>query len=576
VNTVLRVDLTSARTSVEALSDADRRRDPGFGLFGVQELLAAPSLPVYHPDQPVIFGVGAVAGRRALALPRFSLVAKSPLSGGIGESRVEGPFGPALRDIGHDAVVVTGRAPRPSYLLVFPTQVYVLDADDLWGMDTTEVTDVLVARHPGAHVAAIGQAGENLVRFAGVVTDRGFPAARMGLGAVLGAKNCKAVVLVGGTAPPAADPHALDEITADYASRIPENPLTLTEFSEPGFGAWPAEGLEGYLGVRNYSTAKAAVATFTAPVHRATGGCPGCPQECLKSFQDSDVGTLHQEAVAAFGGMLGIEDLDVVLRANELCHRWGVDPVSMAGVLAFWCELHGGFGDADALLALAEDVVHGRGDGALLAEGVARAAAVLGQAAEPFAMHSKGVELCGFDPRGNHGLALAYAVHPLGPRYDAVEHDIDFDPVWGNRLFIDGAQDYGCPPDGLPMASLDDTKVEMVAALMELWSGYDAVGLCLFAAPPTRNLTGSSAAALVSAVTGWDVTPAEIREWGRRRLRLMREYNLREGLTSADDVLPDRFFTLPVDGGRLSGAVLDRPTFEAATVRLRELLGWSA
>jgi aldehyde:ferredoxin oxidoreductase len=155
-----------------------------------------------------------------------------------------------------------------------------------------------------------------------------------------------------------------------------------------------------------------------------------------------------------------------------------------------------------------------------------------------------------------------------------VEHDIDFDPVWGNQLFIDGAAEYGCPPDGLPMASLDDTKVEMVAALMELWSGYDAVGLCLFAAPPTRNLTGGSAAALVSAVTGWDVTPAEIREWGRRRLRLMREYNLREGLTSADDVLPDRFFTLPVDGGRLSGAVLDRPTFEAATVRLRDLLGW--
>jgi aldehyde:ferredoxin oxidoreductase len=196
---------------------------------------------------------------------------------------------------------------------------------------------------------------------------------------------------------------------------------------------------------------------------------------------------------------------------------------------------------------------------------------VLGPQTEPYALHSKGIEMCGFDPRGNQGLALAYAVHPLGPRYDAVEHDIDFDPVWGNDLFIAGA---GC--ERLPMAELSDAKVGLVANLMALWSGYDAIGLCLFAAPPTRNLNEESAALLVSAVTGQEVTPARIREWGRRRLRLMRRNNLREGLTSADDVLPDRFFTLPVDSGRLAGAVLHRAEFEAATVRLRDLLGWPA
>ncbi|MET1071847.1 MAG: aldehyde ferredoxin oxidoreductase C-terminal domain-containing protein [Umezawaea sp.] len=574
MSTVLRVDLGTARSAIEVLPEAARRRDPGFGLLGLHELLACPpGLPVHHPDQPVVFGVGAVAGRRALALPRFSLVAKSPLSGGVGESRVEGPFGPALADTGHDAVVVTGRAPRPSYLLVLPGQVYVLDADDLWGLDTTETTTVLTARHgPGAHVAAIGPAGENLVRFASVVTDFGFAADRMGMGAVLGAKNCKAVVLVGGAPPAVADPVALAAITADYAARIPGNPLTRSEHEPPGFGTWPADGLEGYLGVHNYRTAKADLGAFTpeaftARLHRSADGCPGCPQDCLKSFHPNDVGTLHQEAAAAFAGLA---DLDAVLRANELCHRWGVDPVSLAGVLGFWSELRGGVFSP----ALAEDVVHRRGDGALLAEGVARAAAVLG--AEPFAMHSKGIELPVFDPRGNHGLALAYAVYPLGPRYDAVEHDVDFDPVRGERLFIDGAAEHGCPPEGLPMASLDDVKVRLVANLLELWSGYDAVGLCLYAAPPTRNLTEDSAAALVAAVTGWDVSPAELRGWGRRRLALMRRYNLREGLTSADDTLPDRFFTLPVDSGRLAGAVLDRPVFEAAVVRLRGLLGWEA
>jgi len=575
VSTLLRVDLCSGVARTEPAPD--RRGTPGFGLLGVSLLLAEtpPHLDVYHPDQPVVFGVGAVAGRRTLALPRFSIVAKSPLSGGIAESRVEGPFGPALRDTGHDAVVLTGRSREPSYVLVEPSGVRVLDATDLWGLDVATVTDRLVARHGGdAHVAAIGPAGEHLVRFASVVADRGYTA-RGGLGAMLGAKNCKALVVVGDAQPPVAS-----RLTVKYASAMGSNPLTTTQHEPPGFGSWPAEGLEGYLGVRNYSTARASLPGFTPDefvkrLGRSTGGCPGCPQDCLKSFGPDDSGVLHQEAVAAFAGMLGIADLDTVLELNIWCHNVGVDPVSLAGVLAFHCELGNlSFGDADALRKLAEDVIHRTGPGALLADGVARAAAALGS--QQFALHSKGIEVCGFDPRGSPGLALAYAVHPLGPRYDGVEHDIDFDPDLGHELFISGAREMGCPPAGLPMTALTDEKVRLVANLMELWSGYDAVGLCLFAAPPTRALTEHTAAELVSAVTGWDVSPAELRALGRRRLSLMREYNLREGLTSADDVLPDRFFTLPVDAGLLEGAVLDRPAFEAATRRLRELLGWDS
>jgi aldehyde:ferredoxin oxidoreductase len=571
--TVLRIDLTTGRSEVTPVGHS--RRDPGFGLLGLRLLLTETpaKLPVYDPRQPIVFGVGAAGGRRALALTRFSVVAKSPLSGGIAESRVEGPFGPALGDLGVEAVALTGRAERPCYVLVEDRQARVIDADDLWGLDTTEVTSRLVARH-GGHVAAIGPAGEKLVRFASLVTDGGFPAARMG--AVFGAKHCKAVVIAGGAEPAVADPASLARITADYSGRIPANPLTRSEHEPPGFGAWPAEGLEGYLGVRNYSTAKAHLTGFTAEAYtarltRSSGGCPGCPQDCMKSFNGYP---LHQQAVAAFAANLAIDDLDTVLELNAQCLRWGVDPVSLAGVLAFRCELPGGpsFGDARALTELAAEVVHRTGAGAVLAGGVARAARVLGPETQPYALHCKGIEMCTFDPRGNQGLALSYAVHPLGPRYDGVEHDIDFDPEWGEELFIGNTP--GCPPEGLPMESLPETKVDLVANLMELWSGYDAIGVCLFAAPPTRNLSETSAAELVSAVTGWDVGPGEIREWGRRRLGLMRRYNVREGLTSADDVLPERFFTLPVDGGRLAGAVLDKPRFEAATRRLRDLLGW--
>jgi hypothetical protein len=181
------------------------------------------------------------------------------------------------------------------------------------------------------------------VRFAAVVTDRGYSAARMGLGAVLGAKNCKAVVVAGGEEPVAAHPTALARLTGEYVSVITRNPLTSKQHDPSGFGAWPAEGLEGYLGVRNYTTARAHLpgfeaSAFLARLGRSTGGCPGCPQDCLKSFAD-DSGVLHQEAVAAFAGTLGIADLDAVLQLNRWCHRQGVNPMSLAGVLAFRCEL---------------------------------------------------------------------------------------------------------------------------------------------------------------------------------------------------------------------------------------------
>jgi aldehyde:ferredoxin oxidoreductase len=225
--TVLRVDLGAGTSEVRDIPD-----DHCFpGLFGVHALLTEtpPGLPAGHPDQPLVFGVGPVAGCRALALPRFSVVGKSPASGGIGESRVEGPFGPALRDTPRDAIVLTGRAAQPSYVVIDSgrsrVRTEVLAAPELWGADTAGVTDLLVARHGESdHVAAIGPAGENLMAFAGIVTDRGFAAARMGLGAVMGAKNCKAIVLVGGTAPPERDRPAVARITAAYRAAIAATP----------------------------------------------------------------------------------------------------------------------------------------------------------------------------------------------------------------------------------------------------------------------------------------------------------------------------------------------------------------
>jgi len=585
VSSLLRVDLGSGESRTDALGEAERRRDAGGGLLGTRLLLeeVPAGLPALHPSQLLVFASGIVAGQRTIALPRFSVVAKSPLSRGIGEARVEGPFGPALRDTGHDALVLAGRAEVPSCVVVRDGVARVEATPELWGLDTGEVTDALLARFgPEAHVAAIGPAGERGVRFASVVCDRGFAAARMGLGAAMGAKRLKAVVVVGGRERPVADPEGLEALRAAYAAAIPANALTRTEHDPPGFGAWPGPGREGYLGVENYTTARAGDwSAFTPEAYlerllESSGACPGCPQDCMKRFRsggaDPRAGFLHQEAVAAFAANLGIRDLDRVLELNASCQLWGVDPVALSFALSFACETGragASFGDAEGLSALAADVAHARGAGAWLADGVATAGD-----GHPAALHSKGIEIGSFDPRGSHGQALAYAMSPLGPRYDVVEHDVDFDPEWGDPSFIARAVELGGRPAGVPMASLDDDKVRFVARALELWSAYDALGVCLYAAPPTRNLTPDDVRALVRAVTGWEVGREEMRAWGRRRLALMRAYNLREGIGPEADDLPDRFFTEPVDAGRLAGARLDRERFARAKALLARELGW--
>jgi aldehyde:ferredoxin oxidoreductase len=188
-------------------------------------------------------------------------------------------------------------------------------------------------------------------------------------------------------------------------------------------------------------------------------------------------------------------------------------------------------------------------------------------------MHVKGMEFCRYDPRVSAGQALAYAVSPLGPRYEIVEHDIDFDPEDGPSHGLAQMRTLGTD-DWQDMARLDSARVARTATLLDLWSGLDALGVCLFAGPPMRELTQRRVAQLVHAVTGWLTSDYELFLWGRRRWNLMRLYNLREGIGSELDALPDRFFERPVDAGRHAGAVLDRAVFCRSLQEYYELAGW--
>jgi aldehyde:ferredoxin oxidoreductase len=414
----------------------------------------------------------------------------------------------------------------------------------------------------------------------------------------MGAKRLKAIVVVPDQLPDPYDPSTLQGITDRYRENIPGNVLSAEQAEPPGFGAWPlTSDITGRVGVRNFTTSRIVSEStirsdvLTDRLARSADGCPGCPSDCVKTFTnsvDDRAGGLGEEFLACFSVGLGIRNPTQLLDLNAQCHDWGVDPVSLAGVIAFALEaqdrgltklpagVDGGrteFGNGAGIVDLARRIAMRDPDVAWLGEGVRRAAGRLGPAATDCALEVKGLEMTPFDPRTSAGLALAWAVSPLGPRYEIVEHDIDMDPVEGyphglDQMYALGTQDWE------PMARLDLSRVERTAKLIDLWSGLDALGLCIFASPPMRTLTPDDVAQIVEAVTGWPATVDDILTWGQRRWQLIRTYNLREGLTAADDRLPERFFTLPVDAGRHAGTVLDRAAFTTAIRHYYALAGW--
>ena len=231
------------------------------------------------------------------------------------------------------------------------------------------------------------------------------------------------------------------------------------------------------------------------------------------------------------------------------------------------------FGNQLVVLPLIEMIANRQGLGDMLAEGSRLAAERLGKNAAGYALHVKGIEMVSFEPRTQTNLALGYATAPIGPRYDICEHDWDYDVVSGWEHTLDLSRAIGIF-ERIPMEYLGMDKVRNFKALYLLWSALDALNICIFASVPTRLLSVETISRLVGAVTGWETSAYELMRWGARRNHLMRVYNLREGLTREDDQLPERFYIMPIDFGRLKGTVIKRDAFEHMVQTFYEMNGW--
>ncbi|MEI7743443.1 MAG: aldehyde ferredoxin oxidoreductase family protein [Chloroflexota bacterium] len=599
---ILRVNLTEGTTSVETFDEAFYRQYPGGKALAAYHLLRempAGADPL-GPDNVLVLATGLLTGAPVSTATRFNAIARSPLTGGFGESEAGGYWGPELKMAGYDAIVLTGRAPSPVWLWIKDGAVEIRDASALWGQDPPFVQDAIreATGEKLVRVLQIGRAGENQVPYAMLMNELRHYNGRTGMGAVMGSKNVRAIAVKGSHRylSLAHDPKALGDIGKRLAKTVTEHPQSwdLRTKGTPGL----TDGLNaaGILPTRNFrlgSFEQVQGIGWNAyeAIRSGTGSCYACAVRCKPetAFQGRYTVTEtydgpEYEAVAGFGSNCAIFDIQLVARANELCNELGIDVISAAGTIAFVmeCVEHGllgpddlggldlRFGNGEAVLAALPLIADRRGAGELLALGSRKIAERVGQGSAEFAMQVKGLELAMHEPRGKVGVALGYATNEAG-----ADHLVGFhDPIFVNpeSVAFKGAMPLGITEPS-PARDLGPTKVG-IWYTGERWNSAEKVlGLCFFGPAPRSFIQVGDVVDAVRAATGWDVTVDELLEIGERAVNLARMFNIREGFSRADDHLPGRLHT-PLEGGPLTGTSIDRDDFEAAISALYGLKGW--
>jgi len=512
------------------------------------------------PENPLIFAVGPLTGTPWPAGARYHVTFHSPLTSIYGYANAGGFFGAALRRTGYEALVVTGCAEQPVYLEVTPEGVAIQPADHLWGLGTRATREALVTE--GGRVACIGPAGERSVRFAAIMSDGGRAAARCGGGAVMGSKNLKAVVVRGQRRLNL--PTEFRALARRAFEQVRDHPAVI------GLRDWGTVHLVtvknqvGDLPARNHQLGQVvcadrvdahAIARYT----RKTKGCFACPIHCGRVTRvesgphAGDLEGPEYETLDALGPMCWVDDPEVIIHANRLCNDLGLDTISTGVTIAFAMECHQRgllddpdlslvWGDADTLLGLIELIAQRRGLGDLLAEGVRRAAEAIGPEAPRYAMHVKGMELPRQEPRIAKGFGLGHATSNRGADHLYALPTIDLAGNWdaARRFF---------PAEIVPllMETDDETYKPDLLVFSEHYSAVsDALGVCKFTTTETYALFPEDLAAGLSALRGREVSGEDLLTAGERIVNLERLYNVRLGLSRADDHLPCRFTDEPL------------------------------
>jgi aldehyde:ferredoxin oxidoreductase len=593
---ILRVDLSEKSIDIEEQNDYFYRRH--FGGMGVvaHYLLSEmkPGVDPLGPDNLLIFAPGVITGVPIAGAGRNSVGGKSPLTGAFARSEVAGFFGAELKRAGFDAVVIKGKADHPVYLWVHDGEAEIRDARPLWGMPTkecqaairTELGDNLV------RIAQIGPGGERLIRFACVINDLKDAAGRTGMGAVMGSKNLKAIAARGHKPVGLADSERFKVLAKLGVDNIRKYATPLSTF---GTG----DGMLGSTLIGNLPTcnfrdgyfeqAEAIGAERIRDTIRVDmEGCFACAVRCKKVCEvnepyvaDRSYGGPEYETFAAFGSNCGVSDLKAIARAHHICHANSIDTISMGATIAFAMECYennlistkdtGGlelrFGDGDAMVKLAEMIAARAGLGNILAEGTRRAAQSIGGGAEQFVMAVKGMEMGMHEPRLKFGLGLGFCVVPHGGDHNAPGFQDTLYTKEGRPMQL--ARELGWL-EPMPANDLSPSKVAFFKDLNCWRALQDCALMCAFVPWSAQQLSD-----IVSMTTGWNSTVHECLRVGERAVTMARLFNMREGFTRTDDMLPDRFFSPPKLGALAkANQAMDRDQLEQAKSYYYSLMGW--
>ena len=618
---ILHVDLTSGSLDIEEPPEDLYRKYMGGSALGLYYLFknTPAGADPYGPENTLAFMLAGITGAPIAGQSRATVVAKSPLTGGVGDSQAGGFWPAELKFAGFDGIVIRGISPKPVYLWINQGEVELRDADHLWGKTTRQV-DEMLAEELGdkrIQVAQVGPSGEKLVRFAAILNMSTRAHGRTGMGAVMGSKKLKAIVVRGGKKRlPMADPDRVREIMKPSIAnvRADEDVWGLAKYGT--LGILESQNAVGGLPTRNYQSGwmgydrAAAIggerlfdellrgADEDTQLKQGRETCYSCAVRCKRVVEsewegralDPKYGGPEYETSSAFGSYCDIDDIHATAYANQLCNQYGVDTIAAGATMAFAIDcfeqglitvddtdgIELGWGNADAMIAMLEKTLEREGFGDVLAEGSVRASARIGNGAEDLVVAVKGAELPAHMPQVKPSLAVIYAVNPFGADHQSSEHDPGYTPEvvasspekYGKRM-----ADIGLT-DPQPEDVLNEAKIEFALKTQYAYSALDTADVCQFVFGPAWQLLGmEELAGVISAVHGEEMTVSDLMTFGARRLNMLRAFNAREGITREQDTLPKRLFE-PLEGGPSDGKAIDRDQFEAALSTYYEMAGW--
>ncbi len=589
---ILLVDLTTQKVETRTLPDELYKKylmGSGLGARLLMDL-DDPTVDPFHPRNPMVIVPGLFTGTTIPGGTRTSFVSRSPLTGIWGEATVGGTWGAEFRCCGYDGLVVQGAASKPVYLWINDDHIEIRPADKLWGKDTYDAGDLLLEEtDPRAKVAAIGQAGENLVRIAAVMVEgrHARAAGRTGMGAVMGAKKLKAIVVRGTRGVPAYNPAGLMGWALRKTNEVPAKFGMFTVYGTSGSIETHEE--RGGLPIKNFQeghwregAARISGKAIQEQYSVKSSSCSGCPIHCWQHVTiEGDDGVRKNvghnpeyETLGAFGAMTLNDDLPSVIRANELCNRYGLDTISTGNSIAFAIEAFergliserdtGGltlaWGDGQAILTMVEQVAFRKHLGDLLADGSLAAARKIGGDAEKLTVTVKGLEFPMHDPRAFWSMGINYAA---GARGACHLEGLPFIVETGVPM-----PEFGYNAKLNPRVT--EGKALLAARMHNLMAVYNGLGMCKFYA---RTFNPTPLTEALNNLTGWQWTWEDLMKAGDRIFTLKRLYNTRLGVTREDDQLPHRILTLQKRGEEIPN--IPPEAFRKMMDEYYEIRGWT-